>query len=184
MHRIIGKKIIKYSELDSTNDEAKRLIRAGLSEGVVIVAGLQTKGRGKPSRSWFSPVGDGVYLSAIVKPYISPKDLSSITSVGAIAVINTIKNLSGLLAKVKLPNDVMLNGKKISGVLTERVLGGHVIIGIGVNINNELGSFPDEIKNAATSLKIELGEVFDPDLFLEQLILELDKEYIAYLAKI
>jgi len=78
----------------------------------------------------------------------------------------------------------MLNGKKISGVLTERVLGGHVIIGIGVNINNELGSFPDEIKNAATSLKIELGEVFDPDLFLEQLILELDKEYIAYLAKI
>jgi BirA family biotin operon repressor/biotin-[acetyl-CoA-carboxylase] ligase len=184
MNIIIGKKIIHYKETDSTNDQARRLIKEGLGEGAVILADSQSRGRGKPGSSWFSSPGAGIYLSAIVKPYKNPKDLAPITLVGAESVVNAIEKLSGLKAQIELPNDVFLNNKKVSGILVERMASGHLIIGIGVNVNNSAGSFPSYLKNSATSLRIESGRDFDLGEFSNRLISELNKEYLAYLAKI
>ena len=184
MAKIIGKKIIHCKEINSTNDEARRLIREGMGEGVVIIADRQTKGRGKPGSVWFSPPGVGVYLSAVIKPFKNPKDLAPITGLGARAVVSTIKKMAGLEPKVKPPNDVLLNGKKLCGVLVEGLASGYLIIGIGININNPISSFPEEIRNSATSLKIESNKSFDIQEFADILVSELDKEYLAYLARI
>lgn len=182
MLNIIGKKIIRYNEIDSTNDEAKRLIIKGVGEGSVIVADSQTKGKGKPGSGWFSPAGVGIYLSAIVKPFKNPKDLAPVTLLGAKAVVSAINNISQLKTDIKLPNDVILNSRKVSGILVERVTSGHIIIGIGVNINIPKESFPVEIRNSATSLKIESRKDFDLQEFLGLLLYDLDKEYLAYLS--
>ncbi|MBU0671721.1 MAG: biotin--[acetyl-CoA-carboxylase] ligase [Candidatus Margulisbacteria bacterium] len=181
---IIGKKIIHYSEIDSTNDEAKRLISKGAGEGTVIIADAQSKGRGKPGFGWFSPPGVGLYLSAIVKPYKNPKELVLITAIGASSVVSLISQLCGLEAKIKLPNDVILNNKKICGVLVERVVTGQLIIGIGFNVNNQPGSFPEDIINTATSLRIATNNEYDLQLVRDKLLNELDREYLAYLTEI
>jgi BirA family biotin operon repressor/biotin-[acetyl-CoA-carboxylase] ligase len=181
---IIGRKIIHYSEIDSTNDEARRLIEKGFGEGTVIIAGAQTRGKGKPGSSWHSPMGYGVYLSIIIKPYVNPEDLSDLTLLGANAVINTIYKVSGLSALMKFPNDVLLRHKKICGVLVERIISGYLIVGIGVNINNPPGSLPEDLEEKATSLKIESGRDYELQQFIEILIAELDREYLAYLSQI
>lgn len=179
--KVIAKNVIKLKEIDSTSDEAKRLIRAGKGEGVVVLAETQTRGRGKPGSGWFSPKGVGIYLSAVVQPYKNPNDLGPITELGARAVISLIKQASGLTASIKLPNDVLLNGKKIAGILVERLARGKIIIGIGVNINNDKGTFPRDIKLSATSLKIETDDVYEIDKMIDVLLNELDREYLAYL---
>lgn len=184
MTKIIGKNIIRYKEIDSTNDEARRLLAKGAGEGTVIIAGSQSGGRGKPGRGWFSPPGVGVYLSAIVKPYKNPQDLAPLTLLGARAVINTIKKLSALLAVIKPPNDVLINGRKVCGVLAERTASGHLMIGVGVNINNAPHAFPEELRSCATSLLIESGKACDLAQFTATLIAEMDKEYLAYLENI
>lgn len=176
------KKIIRYKEIDSTSDEAKRLIKKGALEGTVVVAGTQTKGRGKPGSGWFSPPDVGIYLSVILKPFKNPNDLSSITIIGAEAVVTTIEKLTGIKAEIKLPNDVLINGKKIAGILTERDSSGNLIIGIGVNINNPADSFPADL--TATSLKIETRKEYAIKGFIDSLLAELDREYLAYLGKI
>jgi BirA family biotin operon repressor/biotin-[acetyl-CoA-carboxylase] ligase len=180
---IIGKEIIHYKEIDSTNDEARRLIVKGKGEGAVVVADSQGEGRGKPGSDWFSPPGS-VYLSAIVKPFQNPAELSSITLLGARAAQNTIRELVGIDAPVKPPNDVLIGKKKVCGILVERVVSGHVIIGIGLNINNVIGSFPEDLRDKATSLLIESGKRQDVSEAARILIAELDKEYLAYLAEI
>ncbi len=184
MDKIIGKKIIRYQEITSTNDKAKQLVREGLGEGAVIVTASQTKGRGKPGSAWFSPAGVGLYLSAIVKPFQNPNDLVPITLLGAKAVIEAMKSVSGLSAVIKEPNDVLINGKKICGVLVERLASGEIIIGLGVNVNNDLASFPQELQNKATSMKIEAGNAFNLEQFTQIVIQELDKTYLAYLSEI
>lgn len=178
---IIGKKIINCKEIDSTNDEAKRLVRQGAGEGLVVLAEAQTKGRGKPGSKWFSPAGEGLYLSAVVKPFKNPQDLALIVLLGARAVVRAVEAVTGLAASIKPPNDVYLNAKKISGILVERLASGHLIIGIGVNLNNSPESFPDELKTKATSLLIETGEKKQVQAFTQTLLTELDRQYLAYL---
>lgn len=181
---IIGKKVLYYPEIDSTNEEAKRLIERGYGEGTVVWAGGQTKGRGKPGNYWFSPANVGCYFSAIVKPYRNPKDLIPITILGAEAAICAIRKISGVECQVELPNDIVVGGKKIGGVLVERVVSGFLIIGIGININNEENSFPEEITHSATSLRIHTGKTFEIKKFIELLISELDHRYLEYLKKV
>jgi len=182
--KIIGKKVIHLEEIDSTNEEARRLIEKGEDEGVVVVADYQSEGRGKPGNRWYSEKGVGVYLSAIVRPFKNPKDLSSITLLGARAGIAAIMKVSGLQGKIKPPNDIMINDKKVGGVLVGRVSSGHLIIGIGINVNHKKESFPEEIKNRATSLKMECGKNISIGKFIEVLISELNREYLEYLRKV
>jgi BirA family biotin operon repressor/biotin-[acetyl-CoA-carboxylase] ligase len=172
---IIGRPILRYLSLDSTNDEAKRLIKQGLGrEGAVIIAQEQSAGRGKPGAVWLSPRG-GLYLSAILKPRLNPQDLAPITQLGARAVVKAIAEVAGRTAVIKKPNDVLIDGKKVCGILTERVASGEVIVGIGVNVENEI---PTELSGQAATLGRRLSD-FEP--LLVQL---LNDEYLAYLAKI
>jgi BirA family biotin operon repressor/biotin-[acetyl-CoA-carboxylase] ligase len=157
------------------------LIAQGAGEGIVVTADTQTKGRGKPGRSWFSAPKIGLYLSIILKPRLNPNDLATITLLGAKAVVNLIKDTTDLEATIKPPNDVLLNGKKICGILTERLSSGEVIIGLGLNANNPAGSFPDDISQTATSLLIETGQTFALDQLQNALLKQLDSEYLAYL---
>src|SRR3989339_1403747 len=119
---VIGNKILRFNNLDSTSDEARRLIDGGKAvEGLVIIADQQTKGRGKPGSNWFSAPCLGLYLSVVLKPYKNPNDLSPLTLLVAQVVVRAIKEYTGLSATIKLPNDVLLNGKKVCGILLERL---------------------------------------------------------------
>lgn len=175
---IIGKRVLHYKEVDSTNEEARRLVKRGEGEGLVVAADMQTEGRGKPGSKWFSPKGN-IYLSAVVKPYKNPKDLSPITLLGALAARAAITRASKLPVTIKWPNDLRIHGKKVGGVLTERMPSGHLIIGIGINLNN----VPAEVKRAATSLRTLTGKRFEPAKIADSLISELDKEYCLFLKK-
>ena len=181
----IWNKIKKYQQIDSTNDEAKRLIKAGtVQAGTVLLADTQTKGRGKPGASWFSPPNLGVYLTAIVKSDKNPNNLATVTLCLAQAVISTVKQITMLDGTIKPPNDVLVNGKKICGILVERVASGQLIMGIGLNVNNDLVSFPQNLQQSATSLKIETGSELDRSLVTETLLTQLDQHYLAYLKEI
>jgi len=160
--------------LDSTQDEARRLAKTA-KEWTVIVAESQWRGRGKPGRVWYSPVG-GLYFSVILKPRKNLPDLLPLTKLAAQAVISVIKRQTGLSAQIKFPNDVLLNGKKICGILTEKV-GEAVIIGIGLNLN--IAQFPPEL--SATSLWLESKRSWDTAQTLSELLDELKKEYVNFL---
>lgn len=176
---IIGKKIIRYKEIDSTNEEARRLIKQGEGEGLVLVADIQTKGRGKPGSRWFSPKGN-IYFSAVVKPHRNPKDLAPITLLGALASRSMISKIAKMPAVIKWPNDLRIHGRKVGGVLVERMASGYLIIGIGINVN----VIPGEVREESTSLKKEARRNFSLLRCRRVLLTELDREYLAYLSKI
>lgn len=176
---IIGKKQLHYKKVDSTSEEARRLIKKGLGEGLVVTADTQTKGRGKPGSRWLSPKGN-LYFSAVIKPYKNPKDLAPITLLGALAARAMIYEAAKLSAVIKWPNDLRVHGKKVGGVLTERLPSGHIIIGIGINV----AVSPRELKSRATSLKAESKKSFHLKRCVEILSRQLDREYLAYLSKV
>ena len=157
----IGKDIRYYNTIDSTNTKAKELGTAGAKEGTVVISEEQTGGRGRLGRQWVSPKFKGIWMSIILKPDIEPMEASKITQIGAAAVCMSINDL-GLKATIKWPNDIVLNGKKVCGILTE--MSGelnkinYIVMGIGINVNIESEDFPGDIKDIATSIKIEAGK--------------------------
>lgn len=143
--RVVGRRILFVEEIDSTNDEARRLAKLGEKEGTVVIAASQLKGKGRLGRRWISPPG-GIYLSIILKPYISPSKLPMITLLSAIAVVRTMRGLTKLDALVKWPNDIVIMGKKVGGILCEAA-NNIIIVGIGINLNTNLSLFPPSLKN-------------------------------------
>ncbi len=160
--KYIGRNFIHFDEVDSTNVQCRRACSNNPIEGMVVAAEEQTSGRGRLGRSWISPKGTGIWMSIVLKPNISPMVAPRATLIGAAAVYTALKDM-GISVGIKWPNDIVINGKKICGILTEmnaeieRV--NYVIMGIGINVNME--SFPDELKEKATSLKNELGNEVD-----------------------
>ncbi len=171
---MIGKKLVHYEVIDSTNDEARRMVKQGEGEGLVVTAGSQTAGRGKPGARWFSPPGN-LYLSAVVKPRRDQKDIAPLTITAALAARTAIVRETELPVVIKWPNDILVRGKKAGGILTERLPSGHVIIGIGINLTQHPAS--------AAALDEEAGRPIDLKHFTDRLLLELEKEYLAYLAE-
>ncbi|MFA5033562.1 MAG: biotin--[acetyl-CoA-carboxylase] ligase [bacterium] len=165
---MIGKKIYKFERLDSTNDYASKIAKESI-EGTVVIADYQSKGKGTPGKIWFSPEG-GIWLSVILKP----KSASCISLMASVAVYETLKSLK-LPVRIKWPNDVMVNSKKISGILTEAHGKNNAIVGIGINLN--ISEFPDALKNIATSAMIEKNKVFNKQKVFNILIKQLDKKY-------
>lgn len=163
--------IHKHKTLLSTQDEAKE-IAFHSPEWTVVTAEEQGGGRGKPGSSWFSPPG-GLFFSVILKPRKNPSDLSSITQLTAKAVAAVLP----VKTQLKLPNDLLVNGKKICGILTEKT-GEALIIGIGLNVN--IDSFPPELN--ATSLKLETGKIWPLDPVLLDILAALKKEYSQFLS--
>lgn len=177
--RIVGKRILFVEEIGSTNEEARRLAKMGEKEGTVIVAASQLKGKGRFDRRWISPFG-GIYLSIILKPYISPSKLPIITLFSAVAVVRTIRGLTKIETSVKWPNDIVISGKKVGGILCEASKN-VITVGIGINLNTNLGLFPSSLKKQVTSVKFELGERIDRDRVIKILLEEFDKLYRDFL---
>jgi BirA family biotin operon repressor/biotin-[acetyl-CoA-carboxylase] ligase len=162
-------KIKNFKKIPSTNQKAKELAFSGTAPWLVVMAEKQTAGYGKERTPWFSPKG-GLYFS-IILPKSKIEDLQTLTIISAFIIAKTINDNFSLETLIKLPNDVLLNRKKVAGVLTENIIGKDVklsVIGIGLNTNIE--KFPKELEKSATSLKIELGKRISNIKLVKQIV--------------
>ena len=157
-----GKSIFVFKETDSTNIQAKAGGEKGESHGTLYVAGSQSAGRGRRGRSWESPAGESIYMSLLLRPELPPVKAPMLTLVMALAVARAIREQTGAEALIKWPNDIVVQGRKICGILTEMSTEmtwiNYVVIGIGINVNQN--EFPEELKDCASSLKMETGRRF------------------------
>jgi BirA family biotin operon repressor/biotin-[acetyl-CoA-carboxylase] ligase len=160
--KIFGKNVLSYRTLGSTNQLGFRLAESGASEGTLIVADEQTKGRGRMGKSWHSPPKLGLWMSLILRPDIPPFKAPGLSICAGLALAQAISKLTGMEAKIKWPNDCLMNGRKVGGILLElsaeldRI--NFVIAGIGVNINQQPSDFPRKLSSVATSVRIEYGK--------------------------
>lgn len=155
----VAKEVLYFDTIDSTNTKAQELAEKGYPSGTLIVADKQESGKGRRGRSWVSPSGTGIFMTLMIKPDINPNNASMLTLVAALAVAKAITSVTGEEAMIKWPNDIVVNGKKVCGILTEMNAQfdyiNHIVVGIGINVHNE--SFPEEISQMASSLMIEAG---------------------------
>lgn len=153
-------KVLYFNETDSTNTEAKKAAEQGAPHGTLAVADHQTAGKGRRGRSWSSPPGTGIFMTLLTRPDLHPSGASMLTLVAALAVAEAVGQVCGHKAEIKWPNDIVINGKKICGILTEMSTElehiYYVVTGMGINAN--MDEFPDEIRDVATSLVIETGQ--------------------------
>ena len=180
-----GKPFHFFSTIDSTNTYAVRLARGGASEGTVVIADEQRGGKGRLGRSWVSPPGVNLYLSLILRPAVSTILIPQINLLAAVAVADTIIEVCGLSPSIKWPNDVLIDEKKVCGILaemqTEAGIVQSVVLGIGVNINASLSAFPPELLDKASSLFLVGGKTVDRAVFTASLLTHLEKLYILWL---
>jgi len=178
--KVIGHKISRFAEVTSTNDVAKELAAQGAEEGTVVVAEVQTCGRGRLGKEWLSPKG-GIWFSMILRPKVKAKDTFKITFLTAVAVAKAIRKMFRLNAEIEWPNDVLVNGKKVCGILTETSIRGEkvdsVVVGVGINANIDINFFPKNLKKAVTTLSTELNREIDRKKFLRKLLEELEAYY-------
>ena len=155
----VAKEVLYFDTIDSTNIKAQELAEKGYQSGTLVVADKQESGKGRRGRSWVSPSGTGIFMTLMIKPDINPNNASMLTLVAALAVAKAITSVTGEEALIKWPNDIVVNGKKVCGILTEMNAQfdyiNHIVVGIGINVHNE--SFPEEISQMASSLMIEAG---------------------------
>jgi len=159
--RCIGRNLKYLEQVDSTNLYAKRLAEDGFEDGTVIIADEQLKGKGRLGREWMSPKGKGIWMTIMLKPKINTSEAAKITLLTACAVCLAIEQVGGIQPRIKWPNDIVLNGKKLCGILTEMSVEqdeiNYVIVGIGINVNLESQDFPEGLQAMATSIRIEKG---------------------------
>ncbi len=158
--RVWGQELHSHSTIDSTNTEVRRLAENGAKEGLLVIADEQTAGKGRRGRSWTSEPGENIYMSYLLRPDIDPSNASMITLVAALSCAQAICEVTGLPAQIKWPNDIVVNGHKVTGILTEMSTEmtsiQYVVVGIGINVNQK--TFPEEIREVASSLSLELGQ--------------------------
>ena len=178
----MGRSIYYFNSIDSTNKKAKE-IALDEKEGTVLIAEEQTAGKGRMGRSWVSPKGKGIWMSLILKPTMEPMKVPKLTLIGAAAVYKALENM-GIKAQIKWPNDVLIDGKKICGILTEMSgelnMVNYVIMGIGINVNLDEGDFPEELKDKATSLKISTGKEISRKELTANILNEFEKLYLKF----
>lgn len=176
----IGRNIIHFDELDSTNSYAKKVAETLDGEGHVVITEKQLSGRGRMGRPWSSQNNNGIWMSIILKPKVSIFEVSKITQVAAAAVNLAFAKL-GVHTKIKWPNDLIINDKKVCGILTEmnseiNVIN-HVVVGIGINVNNDKDDFCDELKDIATSIKIETSKELKRNILLAEILNNFESLY-------
>lgn len=177
---MIGTTIHRFEKVESTNDIAKKLAEEGASEGTVVVASEQTKGRGSRGRVWLSPPGANLLVSVIFRPNLPPERMGELAFVASVAVAGTLRDCCGLEPRIKWPNDVQVDGLKISGIIVEAAKGA-AILGVGINVNwTEL---PEEITSTATSIALEVGRPVDMEIVLKAFLADLDIVYNVYRAR-
>ena len=175
----LGKTVKVMKTVDSTNLEARRLAEAGASHGTLVTAEEQTSGKGRRGRSWVSVPGQGVWMSFVLRPDVELENSSMLTLVAALAVEKGIKDAAGIDGKIKWPNDVLINGKKVCGILTELSAQmdelNYIVVGIGINANIE--QFPEEVRDKATSLLLETGKPADRMALLCRVLEHFEHDY-------
>lgn len=178
-----GQQLHCYEEISSTNIEAKKHAEEGEPHGTLVVADKQNAGRGRRGKAWESPSGSSVYMTIMLRPEFSPDKASMLTLLMALAVGNAVTDVSGMEVKIKWPNDIVLNGKKICGILTEMSAEldyiHHVVIGVGINANQE--KFPEEISATATSLYLESGKHYVRAALIERSMYYFERYYEQFL---
>lgn len=174
----IGNAVYYFPEVESTNLTARKLAKEGAGEGAIVIAGKQMAGRGRLQRTWFTPEGN-LAISIVLKPSLAY--LPQLIMMASLSVARTIHNICGITARIKWPNDVLINGKKVCGILVEgevkRSIVNYSIIGIGINVNLDLSLYPD-IEPLATSLSHEKGAEISINILLNALVTELDGLYM------
>ncbi|MGV3773673.1 MAG: biotin--[acetyl-CoA-carboxylase] ligase [Verrucomicrobiales bacterium] len=179
--QVIGRDIKVFHETTSTNDVVERLARDGVKEGMVIFAESQTKGRGRLGRQWISPAGKGLWFSILLRPPIQPLEAPKLTIAAATSLVRAIRAVTGFNVEIKWPNDIVVRGKKLAGILTEmsaeldRIH--YIILGIGLDVNFDAGDFPEEVREIATSLKLETGSTINRADLAVKALEELDHDY-------
>ena len=180
----LGNAVLRFDRVSSTNDVAKDFASSGAREGLCVIAKEQTAGRGRQGRTWSSPAGEGLYMSVVLRPAIKPSTAGMITFASAIAVAETLRLDYETDAEIKWPNDVLLRGRKICGILIESAVQDdrldYIVLGIGVNTSQS--SFPEEVANTATSLWLEKHRNVSPEDFAGALLPRLEHWYVAALS--
>lgn len=172
--KALGKKIDVFKTIDSTNNFAKSLAQLGAEHGTTVISEVQTQGKGRMGRSFYSPLGMGIYMSVILRPKLSVEHSLLITSCAAVAVAEAIEKVSGVECKIKWVNDIYAGGKKLCGILTEASVnveqGGleYAIVGMGINVQNV--TFPKNVADIATSIKLETGENISRSLLAAEVL--------------
>lgn len=178
-----GCEIYYFDSIDSTNTKAKELAEEGHPSGTLVVADRQTAGKGRRGRSWESPTGIGIFMTLMLKPEINSNNASMLTLVAAMATTRAIRRVTGVPAMIKWPNDIVMNGKKVCGILTEMSAQfdyiNHIVIGIGINVHNE--DFSEEIAKTASSLYLESGQHIHRASLIEAFLEEFEDVYAEYL---
>lgn len=171
----LGREQTMLESCGSTNDEAAHLAMAGAPHGAVVMALAQSTGRGRMGRDWHSPPGENLYLSCVLRPELEPFQVPPVTLAAGLGVVSAVNSL-GLAATLKWPNDVLLGGRKLAGILTEMSTRGsrveHVIVGIGINLETRV--FPPSLASIATSLA-QHGVTIARDRFIERLLGDLER---------
>jgi BirA family biotin operon repressor/biotin-[acetyl-CoA-carboxylase] ligase len=179
--QVIGRDIRVFRETTSTNDIIEKFARDGVKEGIVVFAEKQTRGRGRLGRSWISPAKKGLWFSVLLRPNFRPEQTTQITVASAVAIRRAIEKQTGLRAQIKWPNDVLISGKKVAGILTElraemdRIE--YVILGIGVNVDIDASEFSEELRSTATSIQAEAGKEISRSALAASILGELDNQY-------
>ena len=178
-----GQEIYYYDVTDSTNIRAKELAEEGHPSGTLVVADRQEAGRGRRGRSWDSPSGTGIFMTLLLKPEMNPNHASMLTLVAAMAVARAISKCAGTEALIKWPNDIVIGGKKICGILTEMSAQfdfiNHIVIGIGINVHNE--HFPEEIAETAGSIFLQTGKRIRRAELIEQILEQFEHYYAIFM---
>lgn len=178
-----GQEIYYYDVTDSTNIRAKELAEEGHPSGTLVVADRQEAGRGRRGRSWDSPSGTGIFMTLLLKPEMNPNHASMLTLVAAMAVARAISKCADTEALIKWPNDIVIGGKKICGILTEMSAQfdfiNHIVIGIGINVHNE--HFPEEIAETAGSILLQTGKRIRRAELIEQILEQFEHYYAIFM---
>lgn len=178
-----GQEIYYYDVTDSTNIRAKELAEEGHPGGTLVVADRQEAGRGRRGRSWDSPSGTGIFMTLLLKPDMNPNHASMLTLVAAMAVARAISQCADTEALIKWPNDIVIGGKKICGILTEMSAQfdfiNHIVIGIGINVHNE--HFPEEIAETAGSILLQTGKRIRRAELIEQILEQFEHYYAIFM---
>lgn len=180
----VGCEILYFDSIDSTNTKAQELAEKGYPSGTLVVADKQVAGKGRRGRNWESPSGCGIFMTLMLKPDINPNNASMLTLVSALAVAKALADITGKDAKIKWPNDIVIDGRKVCGILTEMSAQfdyiNNIVIGIGINVNNS--SFPEEISATASSLRLlSGGKKYRRAEIIEKIMEYFEKYYSIFL---
>ncbi|SES80115.1 BirA family transcriptional regulator, biotin operon repressor / biotin-[acetyl-CoA-carboxylase] ligase [Oceanobacillus limi] len=181
----LGKTIVHKEVTTSTQHIAHQLAQEGANHGTIVIADEQTNGKGRMNRQWHSSRGKGIWLSLILRPSILPYLAPQLTLLAATVLTEVIETTTTTNPKIKWPNDILIDRKKVAGILTELQAEQdqiqYVVIGMGINVNHELEDLPVEIQNKASSLQLQTKQSWDIKRLVQQLLFTFEKEYEAYI---